>query len=56
MAEEEGTWRKAYFLRPIAEPAGATHVLVLASGAGDDASGLWEPDTLGVPPEADDEP
>jgi rod shape-determining protein MreC len=56
VAEEEGTWRKAYFLRPIAEPAGATHVLVLASGAGDDASGLWEPDTLGVPPEADEEP
>ena len=46
VAEEEGTWRKAYFLTPITEPASATHVLVLASDAGSDASGLWRSDTL----------
>lgn len=50
VAETEGTWRKAYFLQPIAEPAAATHVLVLAAGSGDDASLAWPRarDTLGA--------
>lgn len=55
VAEEEGTWRKAYFLDPIAEPAAATHVLVLAVGASDDASHAWPPDTLAVVPQGSGE-
>lgn len=47
LADEEGTWRKSYFLEPVAEPAAATHVLVLDSNASDDASPVWviEPDS-----------
>ncbi|MDG2282884.1 MAG: rod shape-determining protein MreC [Longimicrobiales bacterium] len=48
VAEAEGTWRKAYYLEPIAEPAAATHVLVLVSDSGDDASQVWAQDTVGV--------
>jgi len=35
IAEEEGTWRKAYVLDPIAAPAAATHVLVFVGESGD---------------------
>ena len=56
VAEEEGTWRKAYFLDPITEPAAATHVLVLAAGSGDDASVAWPGDTLAAPESGNDEP
>jgi len=55
VAEEEGTWRKAYYLDPIAEPAAATHVLVLASDSGDDASQAWDQDTVGVAPPGSNE-
>lgn len=54
VAEAEGTWRKAYYLEPIAEPAAATHVLVLASDSGDDASQVWGQDTVGVIPPGGD--
>ena len=36
---------------PCAEPAAATHVLVLAVGASDDASHAWPSDTLAVVPQ-----
>ena len=49
VAEVEGTWRKAYFLQPITEPAAATHVLVLATGSGDDASAAWPGDSIERP-------
>ncbi len=46
VAEEEGTWRKAYFLTPVAAPAGATHVLVLSAEVADDVNRLWPPDSV----------
>ncbi len=45
VADQQGTWRKSYWLIPVAEPGAATHVLVLNSGVTDDISGIWA-DTL----------
>ena len=54
-AEVEGTWRKSYWLRPLADPAAITHVLVAISGAeGEDLSGLWAADSTGVAPAGGD--
>jgi rod shape-determining protein MreC len=50
-AEVEGSWRKSYWLRPMVDPGGITHVLVEASGAeGEDLSGLWAADSTAVAP------
>jgi rod shape-determining protein MreC len=50
-AEVEGSWRKSYWLRPMVEPGGITHVLVESSGAeGEDLSGLWAADSTAVAP------
>ncbi len=38
VAEEEGEWRRAYWLRPVVEPGSATHVLVLVGDSS--AAGL----------------
>jgi rod shape-determining protein MreC len=50
-AEVEGSWRKSYWLRPLVDPAGVTHVLVETSGAeGEDLSGMWAADSTAVAP------
>lgn len=49
LAEAEGGWRKAYWLRPSTEPGRATHVLVAVEGAGEvpgDLSALWPADSI----------
>lgn len=54
-AEVEGTWRKSYWLRPLADPAAITHVLVAISGdEGEDLSDLWAADSTGVAPAGGD--
>ena len=43
-AEAEGGWRKSYWLRPLAEPGVATHVLIAVGNAADgpmDLSPVW---------------
>jgi rod shape-determining protein MreC len=50
-AEVEGTWRKSYWLRPMVDPGGVTHVLVETSGAEEeDLSDLWAADSTAVAP------
>ncbi|MGE0159254.1 MAG: rod shape-determining protein MreC [Gemmatimonadales bacterium] len=50
-AEVQGSWRKSYWLRPMADPAGVTHVLVETGiGERDDISGLWAADSTAVEP------
>jgi rod shape-determining protein MreC len=44
-AEEQGTWRKSYWMRPSVEPASVTHVLVAGTGAPAELEGLWPGDT-----------
>ena len=45
-AEEQGTWRKSYWMRPSVEPASVTHVLVAGVDARrEDLEGLWPGDT-----------
>jgi rod shape-determining protein MreC len=45
-AETELEWRKSYWLKPVVEPASATHVLVLTEEAAPEVSGLWAPDSI----------
>lgn len=40
-ADQEGNWRKSYWLYPMTEPGAATHVLVLTGDASDDVGGVW---------------
>jgi rod shape-determining protein MreC len=50
-AEVQGSWRKSYWLRPLADPAGVTHVLVETAGSeGEDLSGLWAADSTALEP------
>jgi rod shape-determining protein MreC len=50
-AEVQGSWRKSYWLRPLANPAGVTHVLVETAGSdGEDLSRLWAADSTAVEP------
>jgi rod shape-determining protein MreC len=44
-AEEQGTWRKSYWMRPSVEPASVTHVLVAAVDSPGDVANLWPSDT-----------
>lgn len=56
LADQEGNWRKSYWLAPMTEPGAATHVLVLTEGAGDDVGGVWaDPiaDSVGAPVDED---
>lgn len=49
LAEAEGGWRKAYWLRPVTRPGSATHVLVQVEGSGDaspDLSSVWPADSI----------
>jgi len=46
LADEEGTWRKSYWLSPLVQPGAATHVLVLQEGVGDDVTAVWAADSL----------
>lgn len=46
LAEEEGTWRKSFWLVPRVHPGAATHVLVLTEGVGDDVMDVWIADSL----------
>ena len=41
LLDTEGSWRKSFWIEPMLEPGGATHVLVLTEGSDDDISGLW---------------
>jgi len=56
--DEEGSWRRSYWLVPMVEPGSATHVLVLTPEVVDDVFEVWSQDS--VPPtdsvEADDGP
>jgi rod shape-determining protein MreC len=48
-ASAEGGWRKSYWLRPLAEPGVATHVLVAVGNAADgsmDLSPVWPGDAV----------
>mgnify|MGYP002623824776 CR=1 FL=1 len=47
LAETQGEWGKSYWLTPRVAPASATHVLVLAEGAGDDVGHVWAADRNG---------
>jgi len=46
VADEEGRWRRSYWLKPMVQPAGVTHVLVAVSGTGGDLSTLWPQDSI----------
>lgn len=49
LAEAEGGWRKAYWLRPAAHAGSATHVLVEVDGSGEapsDLSSIWPADSI----------
>lgn len=49
LAEAEGGWRKAYWLRPVTRPGSATHVLVEVEGSGgrpSDLSSIWPADSI----------
>jgi rod shape-determining protein MreC len=48
LEDQEGTWRKSYWLLPVAQPGAATHVLVLRSDAGKDLSDMWPIDSIGA--------
>jgi rod shape-determining protein MreC len=46
LAEQQGTWRKSYWLLPVAQPGAATHVLVLRADAATDLSEMWPVDSV----------
>ena len=41
VADQQGTWRKSYWLIPVAEPGAATHALILIPDVGPDVSDVW---------------
>lgn len=41
IAEEQGSWRKSYWLQPNFEPGAATHVLVAVGNSPDDVAEMW---------------
>jgi len=56
LADEEGTWRKSFWLIPMVQPGAATHVLVLREGVAADVMEVWVADSLGagtIPTEED---
>ena len=46
LAEEQGDWRKSYWLAPVVEPGSATHVLVLTNRVDEDVSAVWALDSI----------
>lgn len=46
LADEEGTWRKSFWLVPMVHPGAATHVLVLREGVARDVTEVWASDSL----------
>lgn len=46
LADEEGEWRKSYWLSAMVHPGGATHVLVVRDDAGADITEVWAADSL----------
>jgi cell shape-determining protein MreC len=48
LRDEQGSWRRSYWLIPMVEPAAATHVVVLTSRTGGDGLDVWAPDTIGA--------
>lgn len=46
LAEQQGDWRKSYWLAPVVEPGAATHVLVLTGRTDDDVSMVWALDSI----------
>lgn len=55
LADEEGEWRKSYWLSAMVHPGGATHVLVLRDDAGADLTEVWAADSLAGPGSATEE-
>lgn len=55
LADEEGEWRKSYWLSPMVHPGGATHVLVLRGDAGADITEVWAADSVAGPGSATEE-
>lgn len=49
LADQEGSWRKSYWLTAAVEPGAATHVLVLRGDVGDDVTDVWATDSLAAP-------
>lgn len=48
-AEEQGTWRKSYWMRPSVEPGSVTHVLVAGAGAPGEVTDMWPGDSVIAP-------
>ncbi|MDX1646352.1 MAG: rod shape-determining protein MreC [Longimicrobiales bacterium] len=46
LADEEGSWRKSYWLEPMVRPGAATHVLVLRRDAPGEVDDIWSADSL----------
>lgn len=46
LADEEGTWRKSYWLQPLVQSGAATHVLILREGGADDVTEVWASDSI----------
>lgn len=46
LADEQGSWRRSYWLVPMVQPGAATHVLVLTDPPEEDVSKIWASDTL----------
>ena len=46
LRDEQGSWRRSYWLIPMVEPAAATHVLVLVGEPSGDVTSVWAPDSV----------
>jgi len=46
VADTEGRWRKAFWLRPMVHPAAVTHALVEVGEGIQDLSAAWPPDSI----------
>ncbi len=56
LADEEGAWRKSFWLVPMVQAGAATHVLVLREGVAADVMEVWVADSLSaasIPAEED---
>jgi cell shape-determining protein MreC len=49
LRDEQGSWRRSYWLIPMVEPGAATHVVVLTNQTGGDVLDVWASDTIGTP-------
>jgi rod shape-determining protein MreC len=46
LRDEQGSWRRSYWLVPMVEPGAATHVLVLTEDGSGDVTSVWAPDSV----------